>query len=75
MADEELLGILGLQPERMPALLPAEEPAGRLRTEAAGMLGLEADIAVRLAVHDRCAAAIGSATVRAGDTMLGAGTA
>jgi sugar (pentulose or hexulose) kinase len=75
MADEELMGILGLQPERMPALLPVEEPAGRLRTEAASMLGLEAGIPVGPAVHDQYAAAIGSATVRPGDTMLGAGTA
>jgi sugar (pentulose or hexulose) kinase len=73
-ADEELMGILGLDPGRMPALLPVEEPAGGLRPEAADLLRLPAGIPVGPAVHDQYAAAIGSASVRAGDVMLGAGT-
>jgi len=73
-ADHELMEILGLDERRMPVLLPVGEPAGGLLPEAARILGLEAGIPVGPAVHDQYAAALGSATVRSGETMLGTGT-
>ena len=74
-ADDELLEVLGLDRSRLPALLAADTAAGALLPDVAGSLGLAAGIPVGPAVHDQYAAALGSGTVRAGDTMLGSGTA
>ena len=75
VTDQELLSILGLDAGRLPLLLPVDRPAGGLLPEVARALGLPSGIPVGPAVHDQYAAAIGSATVRPSDTMLGVGTA
>ena len=73
--DRELLEVLGIGPDRLPALLTADVPAGTLLPLAAHSLGLPAGIPVGPAVHDQYAAALGCGVVDPGDTMFGAGTA
>ena len=72
--DAEVLAILGVRRDRLPALLDAGQPAGGLLPAVARSTGLPSGIPVGPAVHDQYAAAIGCGAVRPGDTMLGAGT-
>ncbi len=74
-ADPDLLAELGVTEQQLPDLLPAHEPAGYLRADAAKRTGLKVGIPVSPAVHDQYAAALGSGAVRVGDVMFGAGTA
>jgi len=74
-ADPDVLRMVGLREDQLPALLPAHRPAGALRAEAARQVGLPAGIPVSPAVHDQYAAALGSGVVHPGDAMVGAGTA
>ncbi|HSW44323.1 MAG TPA: FGGY-family carbohydrate kinase [Phycisphaerae bacterium] len=73
--DADLLHEIGLKPEQLPDLLPARQPAGPLRPDIAGQLGLNAGIPVSPAVHDQYAATLGCGAIRVGDVMFGAGTA
>jgi xylulokinase len=73
--DAEILSLLSLGADRLPDLLPVDQAAGKLLPDVAAALGLPAGIPVGPAVHDQYAAATGCGVVRAGDTMLGAGTA
>jgi len=73
--DTEVLAILGMRRDRLPALLDAGQPAGVLLPDVARTFGLSPGIPVGPAVHDQYAAATGCGAVRSGDTMLGAGTA
>ncbi len=73
--DAEVLAILNIRRDRLPALLDAGQPAGGLLPDVARSIGLPPGIPVGPAVHDQYAAAIGCGAVRSGDTMLGAGTA
>ena len=73
--DPDILAIMGMRASQLPDLLAVSEPAGGLLAEVADALGLPARIPVGPAVHDQYAAATGCGAVRAGDTMLGAGTA
>ncbi|NLW51670.1 MAG: FGGY-family carbohydrate kinase [Candidatus Brocadiaceae bacterium] len=74
-ADADLLARLGIGEHRLPDLLPAHVAAGRVSAEGARQTGLPAGIPVSPAVHDQYAASLGAGAVRAGDVMLGAGTA
>jgi sugar (pentulose or hexulose) kinase len=73
--DAELLAELGLERPQLPDLLSADHAAGGLLPGIASDLLLPAGIPVGPAVHDQYAAATGCGAVRAGDNMLGAGTA
>ena len=74
-ADPEMLARLGLDESQLPDLVPATEPAGSLRPEAAERLGLRPGIPVSPAVHDQYTAALGAGSVSPGDVNFGAGTA
>ncbi len=73
--DPDLLALIPVNRRQLPDMLPIHEPAGGLLPAVAAALGLPAGIPVGPAVHDQYAAATGCGVVRAGDTMLGAGTA
>jgi xylulokinase len=73
--DPEVLAIMGMAASQLPDRLAVGEPAGTLLAGVAGELGLPAGIPVGPAAHDQYAAATGCGAVRAGDTMMGAGTA
>ncbi|NOY80849.1 MAG: FGGY-family carbohydrate kinase [Kiritimatiellaeota bacterium] len=74
-ADVELLERLDLDPARLPALLPAVQPAGGLAPDVAGATGLRPGIPVMPAIHDQYAAAVGAGVLVPGDVMVGTGTA
>ncbi|MHC4563621.1 MAG: xylulokinase [Planctomycetota bacterium] len=74
-ADSEALGLVGVSPSQLPALLTVGESAGGLLECVAAETSLPADIPVSPAVHDQYAAAVGSGSVQAGDVMFGTGTA
>ena len=74
-ADPELLTLLGVQEEQLPALISPRSAAGRLLPEIAQKVGLPVGIPVSAAVHDQYAAALGVGVIHSGDVMFGAGTA
>jgi xylulokinase len=73
--DPDVLAIMGIEAAQLPDRLPVGDPAGCLLAPVALELGLPPAIPVGPAVHDQYAAAAGCGAVRAGDTMMGAGTA
>jgi xylulokinase len=73
--DPELLKVLDISPSQLPDLLPAQAAAGRLSAEAAAVTGLRPGLPVSPAIHDQYTAALAAGAVRAGITMVGAGTA
>jgi len=74
-ADPELLGRLEIREEQLPDLIPATEPAGKLRREIAERTGLASGIPVSAAIHDQYAGSLGAGSVHAGDVCFGTGTA
>ncbi|MHC1766080.1 MAG: FGGY-family carbohydrate kinase [Verrucomicrobiia bacterium] len=73
--DPDLLERLQLEPDQLPPLIRASEPAGGLRSEIAQETGLRPGIPVSGAVHDQYASALGCGAVNAGTVMVGTGTA
>lgn len=74
-ADPDLLKQLKIDDKKLPDLIPATEPAGRLLGEVAEQTGLPAGIPVSAAIHDQYAASVGAGTVAEGDVLVGTGTA
>ncbi len=74
-ADPELLARLSLDEGQLPDLVPLDQPAGGLSTQAAAELSLTAGIPVAPAVHDQYAAALGAGALAPGEINFGAGTA
>jgi xylulokinase len=74
-ADAEVLALMGITRDQLPALLDVGQAAGGLLPGTARLMGLPAGIPVGPAVHDQYTAALGCGAVRPGDTMLGSGTA
>ncbi|MGD0861147.1 MAG: FGGY family carbohydrate kinase [Candidatus Limnocylindrales bacterium] len=73
--DDELLGLAGLSPDQMPAVLPLGRPAGGLTPAAAARLGLAAGTPVAIAGHDHMAGALGAGVTRPGDALDSMGSA
>src|ERR1043166_2504180 len=73
--DPDLLKRLGIMAEQLPDVISPRVAAGALSNEAARATSLLKGIPVSAAIHDQYAAALGTGAVRAGTTMLGAGTA
>lgn len=73
--DPDVLKHLGIQENQLPDLLSPRQAAGELKADVAAKLGLPPGIPVSTAVHDQYCAVLGSAAVRGGDVMFGAGTA
>jgi xylulokinase len=74
-ADPTVLQRLQIREDQLPDLLQATKPAGILRKEAAGEMGLDAGIPISAAIHDQYAASLGAGSVEEGDVCLGTGTA
>jgi xylulokinase len=62
--DPRLLGMSGMDPSKLPALIPAASVVGTLTQAAAAELGLRPDVQVASGMGDVVAAAIGSGAVR-----------
>jgi xylulokinase len=73
--DPELLGIVGLSPDRMPPVLPLGRAAGGLTAAAAARLGLAAGTPLAIAGHDHMAGALGAGVARPGDVLDSMGSA
>ena len=73
--DPELLGLAGLAPEQMPAVMPLGRPVGGLTEAAAARLGLPAGTPVGVAGHDHLVAALGAGVTRPGDVLDSMGSA
>jgi len=72
--DDVLLGWAGVDPSRLPPLLPMDEPIGPLRPEVAEALGLPADAVVVAGVNDTQAGSIATDAYRPGRAGLSIGT-
>jgi len=74
-ADPEVLQRLQWGEDRLPDLLPATTPAGKLLPDVAQRFGLNAALPVSTAIHDQYTACLGVGAVGEGDVSLGTGTA
>jgi sugar (pentulose or hexulose) kinase len=73
--SESLLGIAGIDRDRVAEILPSGTPIGPLSAEASRELGLPPEVLVVSGGHDQYCANIGSGAVQHGDCVLSAGTA
>ena len=74
-ADPDVLRLVGIEENQLPALVSVRESAGALLKEVAERTSLPAGIPVSAAVHDQYASALGAGVIQPRDVMLGAGTA
>jgi xylulokinase len=72
--DDHLLGLAGLDRDKLPELVPAASVLGPLRPEAAATLGLPPTVRVVTGAPDVMASAIGAGTVADLDAHLYLGT-
>ena len=73
--DPQLLAYAGITEERLPKLLRSGEVIGHLTAEAAEELGLTTDCVLAAGAHDQYAVALGAGACKAGDILIGSGTA
>jgi xylulokinase len=73
--DAELLGLVSLEPDNMPEVLPLGTAVGGLTEAAARRLGLPAGVPVAIAGHDHLAAALGAGVARPGEVLDSMGSA
>ncbi|MDE7219867.1 MAG: xylulokinase [Oscillospiraceae bacterium] len=72
--SREMLDLCGVTEEQMPRLLESWEPAGCLKPEIAGLLGLPETVKVCAGAGDNAAAAVGTGTVGEGGCNISLGT-
>ncbi len=73
--DKDLLDIAGIKSHFLPELIPAGQPGGRLKRQAAKLLGIPEGIPVISGGHDQYCASLGAGAVKPGDCLLSCGTA
>ncbi|HTL18475.1 MAG TPA: FGGY-family carbohydrate kinase [Patescibacteria group bacterium] len=73
--DPDLLRRLEVQPSQLPPVTSPQVPAGGLLRTFSELTGLRSGIPVSTAVHDQYAAALGTCSMKAGEVMVGTGTA
>ncbi len=72
--DDGLVSMLGIDPAKLPEVVPCSEVLGTLRKEVADALGLSSSVKVVAGAIDNTAAAIGAGTVDDFDAHLYIGT-
>ncbi len=72
--SQEMLALCGVTEAQMPRLFESFEAVGTLKPEAAGKLGLSADVVVCAGAGDNAAAAVGTGVVGAGGCNISLGT-
>ena len=72
--SDKLLGVLGVEREKLPDLIPAGSVIGPLRADVARELGLSEKVQVVTGTPDIHAAAVGSGATRDGEAHLCIGT-
>jgi xylulokinase len=72
--DPELIAMAGIDPDKLPTLVPMRARIGTLRASVAEALGLPADVGVYASMNDTQAAALGAGTFLPGRGGLNVGT-
>lgn len=72
--DKKLITAAGIQPDKLPDIIPCFEPVGTLTAEAAGFLGLPRDLPVVVGSADTAAASLALGLNKHGDTFDSVGT-
>lgn len=72
--SEELLGLSGLDPAKLPPLMPLGAPRGRVTADAAAHLGVAADALVAGATIDSVTTAVGAGAIDADGCAFVVGT-
>ncbi|HEU5084256.1 MAG TPA: FGGY family carbohydrate kinase [Acidimicrobiales bacterium] len=72
--DDVLLGWAGVDPSRLPPLLPMDEPVGTVRPDVAAQLGIPSSAVVYAGVNDTQAGSVATDAFRAGRAGLSIGT-
>jgi xylulokinase len=73
--NERALSAVGITPRRLPLVVPAGEPVGRVTAGAAAQIGLSPETVVVNGPHDQYAAALGAGVTEPGQVLLSCGTA
>ena len=73
--DQQILEVIGVTRERLPAIALPGEAIGSLREPAAAALGLPPGVVVGAGAHDQYCAALGAGAINEGDILLSTGTA
>ena len=73
--DPALIELSGIRENQLAPLVPSCERVGTLTAEAAEALGLSRDTIVVSGAHDQHAVALGAGICKAGDAVIGTGTA
>ena len=72
--SDTILGLAGLDRDKLPALVPDGTVIGRVSDAAAEELGLPRGVSVVVAGHDQCCNALGAGVYEAGEAVCGIGT-
>ena len=73
--DQALLDFAGIGQDKLPKLIQSGECIGNLTAQAAKELGLSTSCVVVSGAHDQYAVALGAGACKAGDILIGTGTA
>lgn len=73
--DADLLAFAGIREEQLAKVIRSGECIGHLTAEAAAELGLSEDAVLVTGAHDQYAVALGAGAMKAGDILIGSGTA
>jgi xylulokinase len=72
--SEELLGLAGLDGNKLPAVVPSGTAIGTVSPQVADQLGLPPDVTIVAGAHDQCANAVGCGAIDDGRAVYGMGT-
>jgi len=72
--SQELLEVAGIDPGKLPPLVPSGTAVGTVSTGVAKKLGLSPKVTIVTGAHDQCANAVGSGAIEAGRAFYGMGS-
>jgi xylulokinase len=72
--SEELLGLFGIDPGKLPPTVPSGSRIGAVDPGMAAELGLPAGIPIVSGAHDQCSNSVGCGVIEVGQAMYGMGT-
>lgn len=73
--DPAILDFCGIDESKLAEIVPSSTPIGPLTSQAKRALGLSGDVLLVSGAHDQYAVALGAGLTRAGDALIGSGTA
>jgi len=73
--DAELLTFAGIPEEKLPKICPSGTVIGKIKADAAREMGINPDAVLVAGAHDQYAVALGAGATKAGDILIGSGTA